>query len=117
MDLSQFEDAYAGVLMRSWTSEEFVKELLSRPAEALREFGLTVPDGVTVSIVRQSEGKGSVEDEFKAWNKGIADGHVKLVVPEVAPIDVSQVSDADLKGGLVGGVAVCCCCCPCCTCA
>ena len=115
MNLSEFEDAYAGVLMRSWTSEDFTTELLAKPAQALREFNLVVPDGVTITVIRHSEGDGTTQDQFQRWNDGIAAGHIDLVVPEVAPVDIGEVSDAELAG-MPGGSDVCCCCCPCCTC-
>ncbi|WP_145227954.1 hypothetical protein [Rudaeicoccus suwonensis] len=111
--MSQFEDAYYALLMRSWTSEDYVMELMSDPAPALREVGLDVPDGVTVAVRRKTEGEGSIEEQYKLWTDGIAAGSITLVVPEAPPVNIGEVSDAELSA-MAGGTDYCCC--PCCTC-
>lgn len=47
------------------------------------------------------------------WTEGIKSGHVEIVVPEVPPVDLGEVSDAELTV-MSGGTTYCCC--PCCTC-
>ncbi|MDR1808117.1 MAG: hypothetical protein LBR33_09435 [Propionibacteriaceae bacterium] len=114
--LSEFEDAYYALLMKAWTSEDFVAELIADPKPALREVGLSVPDNVVVDVRRKVEGEGSLEIAHKLWLDGIAAGSVVIVVPDVPPVDIGQLSEAELAG-VQGGLSIACCCCtPCCSC-
>jgi hypothetical protein len=113
IEQSEFEDRYHELLMRSWTSEDFTMEMLSNPSASLGEIGLVVPEGTAVTIKRQPEGEGSIDDQYQLWTEGIARGQVVLVVPEIPPIDLGVISDSELEA-VSGGTTYCCC--PCCTC-
>jgi hypothetical protein len=114
IELSEFEDAYYALLMRAWTSEDFVAELIADPKPALREVGLIVPDDVTVDVRRKTEGEGTLELAHQMWVEGVAAGNVVIVVPDVPPVDVAQLSEAELAG-VQAGLSTCTCT-PCCTC-
>lgn len=113
IEQSDFEDRYHELLMRSWTSEDFTTELLANPAQTLAEIGLAVPEGTVVTIKRESEGEGDLAEQYRLFTQGAASGQVILVVPEVPPLDVGELSESELSA-VAGGVTFCCC--PCCTC-
>ncbi|HTW97236.1 MAG TPA: hypothetical protein VMD59_00585 [Acidimicrobiales bacterium] len=115
-----FEGRYNQLLMRSWTSEDFTASLLTDPAAALREVGLEVPEGTAVTIDRRLPGgpeteiQARLDKQYQLWVTGIAAGQVQVVVPEVPPVDLAELSENELEA-VSGGVDViiACCCCPC----
>lgn len=115
IEQSEFEERYHELLMRSWTSEDFTTELLSNPAQTLAEIGLAVPEGTAVTIKRESQGDGDLSEQYRLFTEGVASGQVFLVVPEVPPLDLAELSESELSA-VAGGTSYCCSCCPCCTC-
>jgi hypothetical protein len=113
MDQTEFEDRYQELLMRSWTSEDFTTTLLSEPAQALSEVGLGVPSGTAVTITREMRGEGDVAEQYHMFADGIEKGEVLIVVPEVPPLDVGELSENELSA-VAGGTSYCCS--PCCSC-
>lgn len=116
IEQSEFEERYHELLMRSWTSEDFTTELLANPAQSLAEVGLAVPEGTAVTIKRDAEGEGDLAHQYRLFIEGAVSGQVLLVVPEVPPLDLGELSESELSG-VAGGTTYCCCCSPCCTCA
>lgn len=113
IDQTEFEDLYHALLLKTWTSEDFTTELLTNPEAAVREVGFAIPEGTSVKISRQTQGDGSIEEQYQLFASGLESGAVTLVVPEVPPVDIGELSESELSA-VSGGTDYCCC--PCCTC-
>jgi hypothetical protein len=90
MDAAEFEARYGTLLLRSWTNEDFLAELLAHPAAALRAVGLDTPPGTRVEIVRQTSGEPDISKQFDMWEEGLQTQFVRLVVPEVPQISADE---------------------------
>ena len=49
-----FPKTYARVIARAWSDPKFRQRLLDDPAQALKVFGVDVPDGVSLVLVEDS---------------------------------------------------------------
>jgi hypothetical protein len=83
MTEDEFERRYGTLLLRSWTNDDFLAELLSRPPSALKAVGLDVPADVSVDIVRHTEGAEDLSKQFAMWREGLKSKSLKIIVPEV----------------------------------
>jgi len=111
---SQFVGAYTKLLTNAWSDEAFLARVKSDPKTALEEAGLSVPAGANIQIL-DTQGEGSLDDQVKLWEEGVASGDIKLYVPAVPQIQTEELSESELAG-VAGGDSYCCCCSPCCTC-
>lgn len=118
-----FTQAYSSLVVRSWTSEDYLDLLKSAPHAALAEVGLDLPSSATVNvIIMEPTGHGKVEDQVERWEEGERTGVYDLFIPH-RPEDLEDLALADeslvgVAGGLeaVEGDNYCCCCTPCCCC-
>ena len=46
----EFSKKYAEVIAKAWSDESFKKKLIANPNETLKEFGVSLPEGVTFHI-------------------------------------------------------------------
>jgi len=77
---------YGKVIARAWRDPAFKEKLIASPLAALKEAGVTLPAGVTVKVVENT------------------DSHFHLVLP---PKPTTELSDAALDKA-AGAVADCC---------
>lgn len=112
---SQFITGYSKALTMAWSDEAFKKRLVSDPPNALKDAGLKVPSGVKVNVITKIAGQGTLEDQIKIWEAGIAKGAVDLYVPDQPQLKEGELSDQQLEA-VAGGADCCCTCTPCCTC-
>jgi hypothetical protein len=117
---STFLKAYGQVLTRTWEDEAYSNRVLSDPAGALKEAGLTVPPGVTLQATRDlpltREGKqGTVVDLVNQWEKEVASGSATLYLPAKPALAESELSEEQLSavagGTCCSSIISCCCCC------
>ncbi len=69
--------AYGQVIARAWRDAKFKARLLADPAAVLRDAGLEIPPGVTVSVVEDTNSE------------------IHFVLP---PAPAEAIADADLDG-------------------
>lgn len=112
---SKFVAGYSKVLTQSWSDEGFRKKLVSDPAGTLKGAGVSVPGNVSVTVITDVKGDGTLEDQIKMWEAGMKSGKVNLYVPTTPQMADGELSDSQLEA-VAGGGDCCCCCTPCCTC-
>lgn len=116
----EFFASYTKVLVAAWTDEEYAQRLDADPAQALREYGLEVPEGselVVTRVIPEDAGEPSEDAAIQKWVSGRSTGVYTLSVPATPALDLTELSEADLMA-LTGGWSVSCCSsCPCCCCA
>jgi len=116
----EFFASYTKVLVAAWTDEEYAQRLDADPAQALREYGLEVPEGselVVTRVIPEDAGEPSEDAAIQKWVSGRTTGVYTLSVPATPALDLTELSEADLMA-LTGGWSVSCCSsCPCCCCA
>src|SRR5438105_1648792 len=100
MNSSEQEILASGLLKvwkAAWTDEEVRQRLAAGEAMAvLEQHGVTVPEGVTVTItlrferpppIPEAKEPASLADLFTVWQAGIAAGTIALSVPIPSEID------------------------------
>ncbi len=116
----EFFASYTKVLVAAWTDEEYAQRLDADPAQALREYGLEVPEGselIVTRVIPEDAGEPSEDAAIQKWVSGRTTGVYTLSVPATPALDLTELSEADLMA-LTGGWSVSCCSsCPCCCCA
>jgi hypothetical protein len=104
-----FVQNYGKLVVRTWTDPDYLQSLESDPNTAVQEEGLPLTDGATVRVwVIEPTGKGSVDDQVEAWDRGVATGKYDLFVAK-KPADFGGEGLKSQGGGTY-------CCCPCCCC-
>ena len=120
IEFHEFNEKYGTLLLRSWTSEDFLNTLLTDPHEAFAEVGLAVPAATEIVLRRTdaaaTEGEGAegiseaaMQRMHELWLKGVAAGRVVLSIPEVPKVDLSELADTELEM-ISGGVTIVLCC-------
>ena len=118
----RFVDAYSTLLLSSWGDEGFARRLHHDPVAAAQEAGMSIPAGVSVTIVRHTAdqiGAGDaassdLEAQVGLYEEGLRTGDVVLHVPETPVLDTAELS-LDELGAVAAGATYCCCCCPACS--
>ncbi len=112
---SQFVAGYSKALTKAWSDASYKAKLSSDPIGALKEAGLNIPAGVKVNVIHKVAGQGTLEDQIKLWEQGVAKGSVDLYMPDQPQMGAGELSDQQLEA-VAGGADCCCTCTPCCTC-
>jgi hypothetical protein len=119
IQFNEFNERFGNLLLRAWTSEDYVDTLLHDPRRALAEVGLGVPATTEVIVERRADpNAGSVDDDgedvirrqHEYWLRAVESGRLMLFVPEVPEVDLSEMEDSELDF-IAGGrtnVRVCC---------
>ncbi len=55
MDRNEFQKAYGKLVAKAWSDENFKAKLLAGPMAVFKENGLTVPEGIEVRIVENTD--------------------------------------------------------------
>ena len=112
---SKFIAAYSKVLTTAWADDKYMAKLKADPAATLSAAGLAVPAGVKINLKTSGGGDGTLEDQLKLWEEGVAKKSVDLYVPAQPAMADGELSDTQLES-IAGGSDCCCSCTPCCTC-
>jgi len=118
--LSPFMSAYTKILIEAWTNDEYAARLDSDPVEAIREFGLEVPEGANLLVTRvipEEHAEPSEEGAAAKWENGVVTGTYVLSVQEIPQVDLDSLTEEDLLAIAAGWSVSCCSCTPCCCCA
>jgi hypothetical protein len=115
-DRAAFVAAYSRLVAEVWADPVAERMLTEDPRALLAEFGLTVPDEVTVRVERDvSDAEPDLDAQVRAWLEAPERGVFALFVPATDQVDSAELDDAELDG-VVGGLdSACACCCPCCS--
>ncbi|GAA1798785.1 hypothetical protein GCM10009682_20480 [Luedemannella flava] len=114
-DRAIFIAAYGRLVVEVW-SDPAREALLERdPRQLLSEYGVTVPDDVTVTVRRDTgDAEPDLEAQVAAWRDAPALGELVLFVPAIEVEGEVEINEQELENvvaGLEPGTA---CCCPCC---
>jgi hypothetical protein len=119
IEFNEFNERFGNLLLRAWTSEDYVDTLLSDPRRALAQVGLGVPITTEVVVERRSDpagtgsedvGEAVIRRQHQYWLRAVESGRLHLYVPEVPEVDLSEMEDSELDF-IAGGrtnVRVCC---------
>jgi hypothetical protein len=119
IEFNDFNERFGNLLLRAWTSEDYVDTLLHDPRRALAEVGLAVPPSTEVIVERRADTDGIVSEDVgdevirrqhEYWLRAVESGRLMLYVPEVPEVDLSEMEDSELDF-IAGGrtnVRVCC---------
>ncbi len=55
MDQNEFQKAYGKLMAKAWSDDDFKAQLLSDPMTVFRENDLTIPEGIEVRMVENTE--------------------------------------------------------------
>ena len=109
MDKDAFVQSYGRIVAKSWTDPAFLGQLQSAPATVLQSEGLDVGSDVRVAVgVVEPTGRGTVDDQWDEFQKGVSSGALTLWIPE-KPESVAGAVTADDD-------SISCTCTPCTTC-
>jgi hypothetical protein len=117
---AEFIGAYARILSAAWSDEAYATKLSTNPEEALREYGLEVPTGASVTVARHipaDAAEPSIDTAVTKWEAGKATGIYVLSVPDEPQLASEELSEEDLASVAAGLTIKNCCCTPCCSCA
>ncbi len=78
MENSRWKEVQSKVIARAWKDEEFCKKLLTNPKEALKEFGIDLPENVHITAVQEEA------------------NHLYFVLPQL-PVQAEQLSASELE--------------------
>ncbi|WFE22198.1 hypothetical protein O7621_02165 [Solwaraspora sp. WMMD937] len=114
-DRATFVAAYSRLVAEVWADPETEAELDTRPAELLATFGLTLPDGVRLVVVRDvADAEPSLDTQVDQWFNAEVTGTFTLVVPRISAVETTELAEHELDAVVAGLDASCACCCPCC---
>jgi hypothetical protein len=111
-----FVAAYSRLVAEVWADAAAERTLAENPRALLAEYGLTVPDQVLITVVRDAtDAQPDLETQVLAWRDADRLGTFTLYVPSTGPIGETELEEDELDR-VVGGLdASCACCCPCCS--
>ena len=113
-DRAIFVSCYSKVVADVWSDPAAERRLSVDPRGLLRAHGLTVPDQVTITIVRHASDDPDLESQVRAWEKMTDTGSLSLVIPSLEPLGTQELAEDELDIVVGGLAASCSCCCPCC---
>jgi hypothetical protein len=97
----EFLRAYSSLLSTVWGSDEELARLMADPTAYAKDKGLPVADGSTVRVDRTPhEGLLSKSEIVASWTE-TPGAHV-LRVPPTAPIDLAELTEAELDAVAAG---------------
>src|SRR4051794_31009967 len=115
VDRSWFVAAYSRLVADVWATPEAERQLERDPRALLALYGLVVPDGVHLRIVRDVDDvEPDLDSQVTAWLLAPERGEFVLVVPRMAALDGAELDEYELDNVVAGLDASCACCCPCC---
>jgi len=111
-----FVAAYSRLVAEVWADAAAERALAENPRALLAEYGLTVPEQVQITVVRDAtDAQPDLETQVTAWREAEGVGTFTLYVPATGPIGEAELEEDELDR-VVGGLdASCACCCPCCS--
>ena len=115
-DRALFIAVYSRLVAEVWADPAAERALADDPRALLAEHGLTVPDNVHVTVVRDArDAEPDIEVQVRSWQDAPRTGTFVLYVPSTDPIGSAELAEDELDS-VVGGLdSACACCCPCCS--
>jgi hypothetical protein len=113
-DRALFIAAYSRLVAEVWAEPEREASLMADPRALLSEYGLVLPDGVRVEVVRESGHAPDIQAQVQAWQDAPHTGVLALFVPPLDAIDEAPLDEDELDNVVAGLDTTCACCCPCC---
>jgi hypothetical protein len=110
-----FVAAYSKLITEVWADPAKERLLEENPRDLLAGYGLTVPDGVHVTVVRDvGDADPDLDEQVRLWESGVQSGEVVLVVPRLDLLSEQELAEDELDAVVAGLDSSCACCCPCC---
>jgi len=113
-DRAVFIAAYSRLVADVWAEPANERQLAADPREFLAEYGLAVPAGVDVDVVRDADRSPDIEVQVQSWQDCARTGRLALFVPRIGDIDEMLLDEDELDSIAAGLDTTCACCCPCC---
>jgi hypothetical protein len=114
-DSAVFIAGYSGLVTAVWSDPAKERLLETDPARLVAEYGIVLPDGVDVTVLREvPDAEPDLDAQVRAWQEAERLGQLVLYVPPADLAGATELDEHELDG-VVGGLdAACSCCCPCC---
>jgi hypothetical protein len=106
--------AYSRLVADIWVDPAVESRLNSGPRGLLGDYGLVVPDGVDVVVVRDGLASPDLEIQVAAWRDCTETGTFTLFVPPIGEVGETSLDEDELDSVVAGLDTTCACCCPCC---
>ncbi|RKN47594.1 hypothetical protein [Micromonospora endolithica] len=115
VDRAVFVAAYSRLVADVWADPEKGRALDRNPRDFLARYGLRLPEGVRVRVVRDTGGTDpDLEVQVESWEQAAATGAFVLFVPSLLPLSEAELAEDELDSVVAGLDPSCACCCPCC---
>jgi hypothetical protein len=101
---TKFVQDYSTLLCAVWASEQEMSKLLADPTAYAKSRGLPVAPGARVEVDRTVTGRPHKNDIVDAWTR--TPGVHTLCVPQTAPIDLAELTDAELDTVAAGDIVI-----------
>ncbi|WP_436528707.1 hypothetical protein [Actinoplanes sp. HUAS TT8] len=106
--------AYSRLVADVWADPATEIRLGTDPRGLLLDYGLDVPDGVAVTVVRDGLASPDLEIQVAAWRDCLETGTFTLFVPPIGEVEEAALDEDELDSVVAGLDTTCACCCPCC---
>ncbi|HEX8093549.1 hypothetical protein [Jatrophihabitans sp.] len=112
---SKFVTAYSRLVADVWAEPDKERQLEADPRGFIAGYGLEVPDGVKVTLLRDvGDAEPDLDQQVQTWLQAPETGELILVVPALDPVAESELDEHELDAVVAGLDLSCACCCPCC---
>jgi hypothetical protein len=109
-----FVASYGRLVTRVWSDPELELLLEQDPRAVMAQYGLALPDPVSVELVWNGpDAEFSLDELVAAWENASESGHFALVVPATDVDDDGDLDEHELDA-IVAGLGPSACCSPCC---
>jgi hypothetical protein len=110
-----FVASYGRLVTRVWSDPDLELLLEQDPRALMAQYGLVLPDAVSIEVVRNApDAKASLDELVAAWEAAPASGRFAFVVPATDVDDDGELDEHELDAIVAGLGTSCACCCPCC---
>lgn len=112
---SAFINSYTNLVTSVWSDPQVDAEFDSDPIGVMERFGLVLPDGVQLTVLRDTgDAAADLDVQVENWFAAKETGRVSIVVPRKEPMTTGELNEDELLGVVAGISTSCACCCPCC---
>jgi hypothetical protein len=110
-----FVASYGRLVTRVWSDPDLELLLEQDPRALMAQYGLVLPEAVSIEVVRNaSDAEANLDELVAAWESAPDSGRFALVVPATDVDDEGELDEHELDAIVAGLGTRSACCCPCC---